>query len=337
MRAGPSRASASHGLLRRTGLKNRRANSRRRSKSAAIAALLLLLSCATAATAAGDSPGSRPGVFLQGATVPRAKALALDAALIKGWVLAQSARDHVIFETLLEEPAGIGPPNALPPDQTLLRIRADFIQTPAGVNAYLYAEEVWYAGSSKEWISDVTEPYRSNLRKALSSLQQQWTALAKTRPGAGGISPDALSDRAEGQDEELDKGLGAAAEGFTARPHSAPKVRASPLPADNLPDHMATDQGRPNQEPTDQDETGQPSTRARLQPVLSAQPAAMDYAVGIWAYHAEHYARGRGCVLGELGAILVSGNATSELHKVNCIDGSSLMVRCDRERCVGAR
>lgn len=335
MRAGASRASASHGPLRVIALEERRANSRRRSRSAAIAALLLMLNCAPAATAASDSPGSRPSVFLQGATVPRAKALALDAALIKGWVLAQSAQDHVLFETLLEEPAGIGPPNALPPDQTLLRIRADFVQTPAGVNAYLYAEEVWYAGSSKEWISNVTEPYRSNLRKALSSLQQQWTALARTRPG--GISPGALSERAKGLDEDLDKSLGAAPAGFAARPPSAPKVRVSPLSADDLPDHMATHQGPPNQEPTDQHETDQPSAQARLQPRPPAQPAAMDYTVGTWAYHAEHYARERGCVLGEFGAILVSGDAASELHKVNCIDGSSLMVRCDREGCVGAR
>jgi len=136
--------------------------------------LPLLLSAVTLA-----APGDRPGVLLEGATIARARALALDAALIKGWQVTESGRAHVIFETRLEQPASIGPPGALPPDQTTLRIRADFIATPAGVNTYLYAEEVWWPGSARQWIGDVTQRYRTNLMNALSSLQRQWTGLAR--------------------------------------------------------------------------------------------------------------------------------------------------------------
>lgn len=263
----------------------------------ASAAAFLLLLCSTLAApptafAVSDAPGDRPAIFLQGATVARARALALDSALLKGWALAHSAPDHIVFETWLEEPAGIGPPNALPPAQTLLRIRADFVQTPAGVNAYLYAEEVWYAGSSKEWVSDVTGRYRSNLSSALSSLQQQWTATAKTRPG--GTSPSDLNTSAREQS-------------------AAPKVRVDPAPP------------------------LQASGSARRAPAPPAEPEAIDYVVGIWAYHAEQYAIAQGCELGDLGATMVSGDAASELHRVHCNNGTSLMVRCDRERCYGAR
>lgn len=58
----------------------------------------------------------RPGIFLQGASVPRAKGLALDAALIRGWKVALSEPSFVVFETKLDQPASIGPPNALVPD-----------------------------------------------------------------------------------------------------------------------------------------------------------------------------------------------------------------------------
>ncbi len=155
--------------------------------AAFVAACIASLSIISPAIAA--APGDRPGIFLEGASVPRAKGLALDAALIKGWHVVETERNHVIFETILEEPASIGPPNAVAPDYTLLRIRADFVETPAGVNAYLYAEEIWYAGSSKEWSTDVTPQYRANLTNALSSLQSQWEKTARTRPNAAPSGP----------------------------------------------------------------------------------------------------------------------------------------------------
>jgi hypothetical protein len=137
------------------------------------------------------APGDRPGIFLEGADIPRARALALDAALVKGWQVTESGRAHVVFETALEQPASSGPPGALPPERTTLRIRADFIATPAGVNTYLYAEEVWWPDTEREWIGDVTQRYRGNLMNALSSLERQWADYARHQRDAGRL-PGAL-------------------------------------------------------------------------------------------------------------------------------------------------
>jgi hypothetical protein len=244
------------------------------------------------------APGDRPGVFLEGATVPRAKALALDAALIKGWRVADSQPDHVIFETWLEVPASGGPPNAVPPARTLLRVRADFVQTPAGVNTYLYAEEVWYAGSPQEWVANVTPQYRGNLTNALSSLQTQWGRIARSRPAVIAKPP-------------------------VTGPAPVPTVRVEPMP------------GQTPIPPSTASRTLEPTAPAP-RPPPPAEPAP-DYKVGVWAYYAEQFAMARGCVLDNVGAVLVSGDTGSELHRVQCQDGNSLLVRCDREHCFSAR
>ncbi len=272
--------------------------------------LLLVAACiaglSVIASTIAAAPGDRPGIFLEGASVPRAKGLALDAALIKGWHVVETERNHVIFETILEEPASIGPPNAVVPDYTLLRIRADFVATPAGVNAYLYAEEIWYAGSSKEWSTDVTPQYRANLTNALSSLQSQWAKTTRTRP----------TKVPSGQASDPTKGSGGA-DPTAATATTRPKVRVAPI---------GTFSGAP----------AAPAPPPQRPPQPTAPPV-VDIEVGTWAYHAEEFAVARGCTLNEVGAELISGDSASELHRVHCQDGTSVIVRCDRETCIDAR
>lgn len=191
-------------------------------------ALFLVAMLAAAGLAAAASDG-RPGVFLQGATVPRAKGLALDAALIKGWRVARTERTSVVFETYLDEPASMGPPGAVAPDRTLLRIQADFAQTPVGVNVYLYAEEIWYPGAAKEWASNVTPHYRPNLANALSSLQAQWTEIAGERSPAPPGTPTASDGAPKVRTSPL-----------TAPPASAP-TSGQPLPVAPPPAEVAAD------------------------------------------------------------------------------------------------
>jgi hypothetical protein len=64
-------------------------------------------------------------------------------------------------------------------------------------------------------------------------------------------------------------------------------------------------------------------------------PAPQDDAPkGVWAYHAEELAAARGCELDELGAVLLREDAGTEVHRVHCRNGTGMLVRCDRERCV---
>ena len=180
------------------------------------------------------APGDRPGVFLEGASIPRARALALDAALVKGWQVTESGRAHVTFETLLDRPASSGPPGVLPPDHTTLRIRADFIAAPAGVNVYLYAEEVWWPGTGQEWIGDVTQRYRENLMNALDSLEQQWGVYAR-RERAEGRMPAPAEPTPAGPGEEAPRirvGPPSPDEPAAPRAAAAPAAAAEPGPED---------------------------------------------------------------------------------------------------------
>jgi len=257
--------------------------------------LALLLHPAGPCATAGRHP---PGIFLQDANVARARALALDAALAKGWHVSERGDAHLVFETLLEEPASPGPADALPPDYTLLRIRAVFIATPAGVNAYLEAEEVWWPGNEREWRDDVTERYRNNLMHALESLQRRWTDFIRGQRSEEAIMTDAAAPPRE--------------------------------PAATEPAEPAAPEPRVRVEPAAARRVGpEPATAGRAENPGGA--IATD--VGTWAYYAEAFAADHGCELSDRGAVLIAVQRTDELHRVHCINGAPLVVRCSRSVC----
>ncbi len=54
---------------------------------------------------------------------------------------------------------------------------------------------------------------------------------------------------------------------------------------------------------------------------------------GVWAYHAEQYARTQGCALSDLGAVLIRQEPPYEFHEVHCSDGMRLVLRCLEGAC----
>jgi hypothetical protein len=256
-----------------------------------------------AAAAAESMADGAPRVLLSGANIPRAKALALDAALIKGWRVAESEPTHVVFEIDLDTPATAGPPGATPPERTLLRIRADFDRVEGGVAASLRAAEHWYAGTPQAWHTDVTDAYRTNLMNALQSLHDQWTAIAPAAAAVGARSHPERRSRPQPSGPTT-------APGFRQEPKQAAVGRTPSRagPAVSAPRPVLPESG------------------------IAAKPPEHD-PVGVWAYHAEEYAAARGCVLGDRGAILVDDRDGSELHRVHCDGGGSVLVRCDRTAC----
>lgn len=270
------------------------------------------------------TPDGAPSVFLAGANMPRAKALALDAALLKGWRVAVSERDHVVFETRLDTPASVGPPDVAagrlaPPATTLLRIRADFSSIENGVVTALTAVEVWYAGTAQEWTGEVTGQYRANLMNALESLRNQWAGLAPSVPAGRPGAPPSVQ-RSALQRTAPSTGLAPAA----AAPRTAvtaPVAAAAPAPAAAPPAA-----GVPR-----------PAVSPRTRPEAGVQPPPEDDPIGVWAYHAEEFASARGCELADRGAVLVQEMEGSELHEVYCRDGTRVAVRCDRVSCMDGR
>lgn len=135
-----------------------------------------------AAPGPATGPMPAPSTRLAGATRARARALALDSALLRGWELAESRADYVRFETRLDAPTSSGPPDAQPREPVLLRIHAHFRDAPEGALVTLGAEEVWRAGTAQDWSSDITTTYRRHLERALASLQAQWRQYASAQP-----------------------------------------------------------------------------------------------------------------------------------------------------------
>ncbi|WPL13240.1 hypothetical protein Thiosp_03034 [Thiorhodovibrio litoralis] len=204
------------------------------------ACLLLALVCAFAADLAqaagpsggggggggGDRGDGAPGVYLEQANVPRAKALALDAALIKGWQVAASGSDYSIFETMVHESgareSGGGPKSVL------LRIRADFSRDAGGVRVSLVATEISAPGTSRESQRDVTDDYRVNLYNALASLRQQWDDFALAgRPSRQ--PPDRNRSDADSRTAPAGQSAGSTA-GQSTRPAARPVIPDPPPP-----------------------------------------------------------------------------------------------------------
>jgi len=290
-------------------------------------ALLLLLLC-TVGMAATAAPADTPSVFLAGANVPRAKALALDAALLKGWRVAESEPDHVVFEILLDTPASSGPPavaagRLAPPPHTLLRIRADFSATDNGVTTALRAEEIWYAGTAEQWSDDVTTQYRANLMNALTSLRSQWAGLAPTEPAPRAPRRTFLQRLLPYGRSQATRAAPPTAAAAAPAESATPAPVRLPAPTPAVP--LEPSAGSPAKLEAGPEAGPEPGT----------EPA--DDRVGVWAYYAEEFATARGCILSDRGAVLMSESEGTELHDVHCQGGSNVMVRCDRTGCEGGR
>jgi hypothetical protein len=276
-------------------------------------AILFLSFALCIGTVSSAGATGNPSVRLEGATVPRAKALALDAALLKGWRLAQSGRDFAVFETRLDSPASPGPADARAGETTLLRIYANFTEANGVVSATLRAEEVWRPFTPRAWATDITEAYRPNLERALASLRRQWDRFLSS------AKPNARPSR----QPQAGLGIGAG----QPRPLDPVTLRPRPSPSAASPSERPQSQSRPG------------PVAPRIDPDRPAAPAqgfARDL-VGICAFDAERVARQRGCDLDDRGAILVSDEAGIELHRIGCLDRPDMLVRCSRQRCWAAR
>jgi hypothetical protein len=132
--------------------------------------LAVLLSLPLLVLAASDPPS----ILLVKANIPRAKALAVEAALQKGWRLQEQGAGYGIFESDL-------PPDATDPGRSRLHIHAEFTKTLPGVRVSLTATQLFNPGRANQRAEAVTDLYRLNLDNALASLRHQWRTQALGR------------------------------------------------------------------------------------------------------------------------------------------------------------
>lgn len=247
-----------------------------------------------------------PSTHLAGSTSARARALALDSALLRGWALAETRTDYVRFETRLDAPTSPGPPDARAGEPVLLRIHADFSPDDGGARVTLRAEEVWRAGTARTWSRDLTATYRGHLERALASLQAQWQQFNAANPARQREALDRSRTPRDAEVRPLD-------------PNSLrPRAREHPGSARSRTTSAST----------------QRSSR-RIAPLQSPPSTVADSArpVGIWAFDAERLAKQLGCKLTDQGAVLASTDGDVETHRIQCSNRAAIQVRCDRQRC----
>ena len=127
-----------------------------------------------------------PSVLLFGATLDRARDLAVSSATQKGWRLLSVTPATAVFEQTLE---GSGGDDDTGPAR-VIRVFARFDEESGGVRVLLRAEEVEEPGKADEWMAEVTTRYADNLSNALASLRASWDAAAPARAANTGYVAD---------------------------------------------------------------------------------------------------------------------------------------------------
>jgi hypothetical protein len=265
-----------------------------------ISRLMGVLSLAIAGLAGVPAAaGQAPSTLLLHAQLAEALAFASETARQRGWAVVDSAPTSVTFEQPLDPD----------PDGTvaLLRITATGAESPGGVTVSLGAQEVRPASGAT---LDVTQRYRDNLINALDSLASKWglrpVASSRTR------IPPAAAPAPQPSDVTAPMGASPATPALTPTP-------APPLPRSLPP------------------QTYPATPFVQVRPASPTETPAPRRQVGTWAYYAERHAEGRGCTLGDQGAVLEDRTSGGELHRVYCADGRQMLVRCAAGSCTDAR
>lgn len=150
--------------------------------------ILLWLACtlAWAPLAGAAEPVAPPTIRLRGAELDAVKALAVDTALSRGWVVRAAGAGGIQLEQATE----IAAPDTGKIAYTLIRVHAELVADGEDVVIALRAEQVEAPGTAAERSEEVTDLYRANLQNALAALQGRWeTSL--TVPDSAPAAPPA--------------------------------------------------------------------------------------------------------------------------------------------------
>jgi hypothetical protein len=259
-----------------------------------------------------------PRTLLIGAEVDQARAVAMGAAVDKGWRIAESSGQRLVVQRPLSAAAAesVAPGSSLAPVPPRVEVTTGFIPRPDGTEVLLMADVLTADPKGDAVRRSFTDTYRAELEQSLGSLRRAWETASWRVVGA--LPP--VPEPAPPADIRI------AAAGPEAE---TPSEAAAPAPDTVAPEPPAQPAAGPVAAPS-------PPPSA---PVASAPNDMLRLNVpvpsGIWAYYAEHYARIRGCNLAGEGAVLINKTADFEEHRVYCEDGKTFLVRCNAGTCRG--
>lgn len=324
-------------------------------------AMVLIGGCATVpgGVPLGDLSGL-PQTTLPGARLEHARSVAMASARSKGWEIVSAAPNQVILQRELPADApqavalGYTPGSPAP----RVQVETDMVERRDGTLVALRSFIITDPGTAEARKIDYTESYESELLLSLSSLQSAWLATRDQVTSTVPI-PTQAEEETAALDDELTPAEAAFAEGageavadpsLAATPPAAmpPIASAAAAPAPALaPSAVAAPVPAASPAPLPQQSTASaPAAGAALPPAPApATPAQRNEMLvlnsgarkGLWAYYAEDYARLRGCVLGEQGAVLLQETSAYELHEVHCDGRDNYLLRCQGGVCTPMR
>ncbi|AHF05359.1 hypothetical protein MARPU_02320 [Marichromatium purpuratum 984] len=286
---------------------------------------------------------SLPQIQLAASERDQVRALAMGAARSKGWRITQSAPERLLLERPVTPDSALARVLDLPPEQlpveTRLEVASYFIDEGAVVRVASAAALVHPRADQPEpERRDVTSRLQPLLTQSLAALERTWQThhqrlaeaappLPQPAPSTDGEATPAGTLAAipaapiEGNETTQRQPLTAATQ--TDNPANASRdVRPQPGPApviDATPMLRTTPPLAPKP----------PQAQTQM---LSLTPRQRDVT---WAAYAEQYARLRGCVLTDEGAVLIDSRSDGEIHKVPCEGTDSILVQCHDGLCRG--
>lgn len=284
---------------------------------------------------------NKPRTFLPGAEVEQAKSLAMGSAVTKGWKVVDSSDNRMVVKRPLDATAAQSVTGE-PVSTASVEVESQFFKRQDGVDVVVGASLIANKGLKTERKINFTDSYKDDLNRSLNSLRRSWdenrwrvasatpplptkVAVAEDEDAASpatGFSDAQVADSGA----ELTPDAGSAVTP-TALPSSAPvPVAAAPAAAAVAPVEDRTAGAVPPPVAASSAPAGPANNMLTLN--RQAEP-------GVWAYYAEHYAKIRGCELSGNGTTLEQKQPEYEIHRVNCDNEKTFLVKCNAGTCRG--
>ncbi|MBK1709186.1 hypothetical protein [Marichromatium gracile] len=287
---------------------------------------------------------SLPQIQLAASERDQVRSLAMGAARSKGWRITQSDPERLLLERPVTPDSTLArvldlPPGQLPTD-TRLEVASYFIDEGTAVRVASAAALIRPRTDQPEpERRDVTSRLQPLLTQSLAALERAWQTHHQRLAEAAPPLPPQPAPSTDG--EATPAGTLAA---IPAAPiEGSETTQRQPLTAATQTDNPANASRdvRPQQGPAPViDATPMLREAPPLAPeppqaqtqMLSLTPQQRDVT---WAAYAEQYARLRGCVLTDEGAVLIDNRSDGEIHKVPCEGTDSILVQCHDGLCRG--
>jgi len=309
--------------------------------AALIGATLLVGGCATTSPLGPAYMPNGPKTLLPGADVQQAKSLAMGSAVSKGWNIVEASDNGLLMRRALDTATAESVVGA-PVRNASIDVRTGFVQRQEGVEVVVGAAVIADKGNKAKETIDFTDSYKNELEQSLDSLRMAWEKnrwrIASATPPPRTKEAVPAHDGTQGVTPAVEAWQSAVTEAQSAPAQNTATPRPETPASDTAP--VAPSSADGNAAPYEDRYAAAPAAPAAQGAAAAGSNENMlalgqTGEQGVWAYYAEHYAKIRGCDVSGQGATLEEKQPELEIHRVDCKNGQSFLVKCNAGTCVG--